>query len=385
MSMIVRRLCLTLLLVGAAGGVVGAKEKAPKFPEHVVVVIVGGGVRAADFGDAKTMPRLKALMDRGRVVKKVQAGAPDPYSATMRILTGRNETIEAAKLPRSAYPTLMEYVRHDRKLPAEKVWYVSFEGGDHLHLATSTDAAYGVAAAPSVATGVGAFAGPLARFLEDRGRPDPVEDDAWAVLRKLRLLGREARRSWLPQDLDAGLPSAERVERALLRELDRKRHPALLKQTHPTTPRDEQAIRAALTVLAVHRPVLTVIRLGEAERAVHSFDEYRAVLAHADEGLGRLEDAVAADEQMRGKTTFVVLPDLGRNEKPDAEGRLGADDASKQRTRVSVVFAGPGLRRRGRVEGDASLDDVCPSVAWLLGARAPAANGRVWTGLFRDR
>ena len=232
----------------------------------------------------------------------------------------------------------MEYVRHDRKLPAEKVWYVSFEGGDHLHLATSTDAAYGVAAAPSVATGVGAFAGPLARFLEDRGRPDPVEDDAWAVLRKLRLLGREARRSWLPQDLDAGLPSAERVERALLRELDRKRHPALLKQTHPTTPRDEQAIRAALTVLAVHRPVLTVIRLGEAERAVHSFDEYRAVLAHADEGLGRLEDAVAADEQMRGKTTFVVLPDLGRNEKPDAEGRLGADDASKQRTRVSVLL-----------------------------------------------
>ena len=380
-----RLLCLVPVLLGLALPSAGAKEKDAKFPSHVVMVLVGGGVRAADLGDPALMPRLAALGGRGRVIEGVASGAPDPYSAAMRILTGRAERIDAARLPRPRTPTLAEYVRRDLALPQEKVWYVSFEGGDHLHLAWSTDAAYGMGCRPGVASGLGAFAGPLAPFLESRGRPDPIEPAAWAVLRRLRLLSRDAHRTWLPKDLDAGLPSAERVERALLRELDRKRHPDLLRQTHPRNPRDEQAFRTALTVLAVHRPTLTILRLGEAEQAVASYEAYRAVLAGADDGIGRLEAAVAADAEMRGRTTFVVLADMGRNARPDDQGRLGADDASKQRQSVRVVFAGPGLARRGRVQGPRSLDDVCPTVAWLLGARTPAANGRVWRGLLNER
>lgn len=393
------RRCLVLpavlvLALCAGGGAEGplswlrpvqAKEKPAAFPEHVVLIILGGGVRSADLADSALMPRLAAMGAAGCVVKKISSGAPDSYSAAMRILTGRRQEIDAARLPRPEHPTLCEYVRRDLDLPAEKVWFVSYEGEDHLHLAYSTDAAYGVACAPGIATGIGAFAHPLESFLEARGRPDPIEPGAWKVLRRLRRMSREARRSLLPRDLDAGLPRAERVERALLRELDRKRHPDLLALTHPLNPRDEQAIRAAQTVLAVHRPALTVVRLGEAARAVASYEAYRKVLAAADAGIGRLRDAVAADKLLAGKTSFLVLSDRGRNEKPDAAGRLDADDASRQRGFVRLVFVGPGLRRRGRVEGARSLDDVCPSIAHLLGVRTPSANGRIWAGLFNER
>lgn len=373
---------LVLLLLALSAQ---AKEKLPRFPDHVVLVILGGGVRTADMADAVLMPRLAAMGAAGCVVTKITSGEPDSYSAAMRILTGRHEEIPAARLPRPDYPTLCEYVRRDLELPAEKVWFISYDGEDHLHLAYSTDAGYGVACAPGIATGIGAFASPLKGFLEAHGRPDPVEPAAWKALRRLRLMSREARRSLLPRDLDAGLPRAERVERALLRELDRKRHPDLLALSHPLTPRDEQAIRATLTVLAVHRPVLTVVRLGEAAQAVASYSAYRKVLAAADAGLGRLLDAVAADKRLAGHTSIVVVSDRGRNERPDEAGRLDADDASRQRGFVRLVFVGPGLRRRGRVEGARSLDDVCPSIGHLLGVRTPAASGRIWAGLFHER
>jgi hypothetical protein len=375
--------CTLLALPG--GRAVHAKEKEVLFPSHVILVILGGGVRAADLEDEALMPHLTALGKSGRVVRDVVSEAPDPYSAALRILTGRSEAIPAGTMPRPSTPTVCEYVRRGLELPAEKIWYVSYEGEDQLHLAASADPAYGVASAPSVASGMGAFAGPLAAFLEQGGRPDPVDPEAWALLQRLRTMSRAARRTWLPQDLDAGTPRAERVERALLQELDRKHHPDLLTQTHPLNPRDEQAFRAALTVLAVHRPVLTVVRLGEASQGVASFESYQTVLKQADAGIGRLWEAAQADKALQGRTSLLVVGDMGRNAEPDAAGRLDADDASKQRKAVRLVFAGPGLRRRGRVEGARSLEDVCPTIGHLLGVQTPAAHGRAWTGLLNER
>ena len=71
------------------------------------------------------------------------------------------------------------------------------------------------------------------------------------------------------------------------------------------------------------RPILTVVRLGEAEQAQVSLERYRAVLAANDAGIGRLRAAVAAEERMAGRTLFLVVGDRGRNEQPEAGGALG--------------------------------------------------------------
>ena len=184
----------------------------------------------------------------------------------------------------------------------------------------------------------------------------------------------------MPQTIDAGLPRAERVERALLRELDRKAR--LLPKLNP---RDEQAFRAALTVLEIHRPVLTVVRLGEAAQAQASYDAYRNILVAADKGIARLRKAVANDKHMAGRTTFLVVADRGRNAEPDENGRLDADDDSKQRRRVQLVFEGPGLRRRPSLRGPRSLADVCPTIGHLLGVPTDGAAGQAWTTLLNER
>lgn len=357
-----------------------AKPKPPAFPSHVVLVILGGGVRPDDMRDAELMPTLAAMADEGRYVTKVVSGAADAYAASARILTGRSEIVDPAAKQRPAWPTLGEYARVGLDLPATRTWFVSFEGGDRLHLAHSTHEQYGEVVAPSTTFGQGPFAQPLESFLEVLGRPLPQDPAAWAKVRRLRLVSREAVSIWLPREVDAGLPRAERVERALLKELDRK---ALLNRG--PNPRDEQAFRAALTVLAVHRPVLTVVLLGEAEQGQASYEAYRRVLAANDGGLRRLRAAVAADPAMAHATTFVVVADRARAAKPDAEGRLPEAPDTKAGRITGVVVHGPGLARRPKSAGPRALEDLVPTLGHLLGFETPHATGTAWTGLLNPR
>ena len=379
-------LLAALVVLGAAPrpsharGGAKTKAKVAAFPEHVVLVILGGGVRPADLRDASLMPTLAAMAEEGEYVTKVASGARDAYSASARILTGRDESIDAAAKPRPAWPTLCEYARAGLKLPETKTWFVSFEGGDRLHLAHSEHAEYGAVRAPAETYGAGPFAQPLERFLEVLGRPLPQDPAAWAKVRRLRNVSREAVRVWLPAEVDAGLPRAERIERALLRELDRK---ALLNRG--PNPRDEQAFRAALTVLAVHRPVLTVVQLGEAEQAQASYEAYRKVLAATDGGIARLRQAVDDDPALAGKTTFVLVAGRSRAAEPDDAGRLPEAPAQAKDKSTGVLLHGPGLARRPRHKAPRSLEDLCPTIGHLLGFETPHATGSAWVGLVNPR
>ncbi len=375
MTRAVATVCLLLAFVPGAHAKDNAKEA-----KHVVMIILGGGVRTEDMLDDEVMPVLAAMAKEGRVVKKIASGAPDGYAAAARLLTGRDDKLDGAALARPPVPTLCEYVRQARDLPPEKAWFVSCDGGDHLHLAASTHPRFGSVFAPSIAHGMGAFAQPLQSFLDKLGRPVPMDPDAWGQLRALRGLSRQLMSVWLPRSVDAGLPRSEAVERALLREIDRK---SLL--VDGPNPKDVRAFRAARNVIEIHRPVLTVLRLGEAEQAQASFEQYKAVLRANDTWIGRLRKVVAGDKAMAGRTTFVVVADRGRNEKPDEKGRLGEDDASKQRGFVALVAVGPGLARRSGLKGPRSLDDVCPTVARLLGIETPHASGRAWMELLAAR
>ncbi len=366
--------------VSHARGGKKAKPKPPKHPSHVVLVVLGGGVRPDDLKDDELMPTVAAMAEEGRYVTKVESGVADDYSAAVRILTGRSDAVDAAAKPRPAWPTLPEYVRAHGGHGPSSCWLVSFEGGDRLHLAHSSHAKYGAVLAPQTAHGLGAFGQPMESFLEAMGRPLPVEAEGWQRLRRLRNISRQAASIWLPREVAAGRPRTEAVERALLREIDTK---SLLNRG--PNPRDETAFRAALTVLAVHRPVLTVVLLGEAAQAQASFAAYQAVLKANDRGVRRLQKAVAADPAMAGKTTFVIVADRARAAKPDAQGRLGEAPDDKRGRMTGVIVHGPGLARRPRLKGPRSLCDLCPTIGHLLGVETPHATGTAWAGLLEPR
>lgn len=364
---------LALLGLLADAAPLRARDEEPRRPSHVVLVVLGGGVRSADLLDAGRMPVLAGWGARGIAVDRVRSGARDAWTGAARILTGVDEGLDGAARARPGVPTLMEVVRSRRGLPREAVWFVSFEeSADALRLSFSTDPEYGPGAAPSGTYGQGPFAQPLGPFLERTGRPLPLSPEAFDLLRGLRAMSREAASVWLPEGVGAGTAAAERVERALLRDLDRR---TLLAEG--PIPRDERAHRAARAVLEIHRPTLLVLHLGEAEAAQVSFERYGEVLAAWDRALGRLEETVRADPALAGRTAFFVVADRGRDERPSAQGGLGEGQPSARD--VAVVAFGPGLRARTKPKGPRSIEDLCPTIGALLGVETPRASGRVWS------
>lgn len=370
-------LLLALPLAVLPSPALWAKEPAPAAPQHVVVLLVGGGVRARDLLDAR-MTAVKALAGQGSAVEGVATPRRNAWLATLDLLTGRTDGPETEGRQRPAHPTLFEHLRSQPAMRAEDVWLCVGAPGDDERLGASSDPAYGPSVGARVASGLGALGEPLKGFLEDLGRPLPVPEGVWPLLRRLRALNRETAGPFLPDEVDAGTAEAERVERAVLTELDRR---ALLVKAPSVE--DERALRAALTVLAVHRPRLLVVRLTGAQAGLESQARYEEALLAADRGLERLRAAVEADPRLQGRTAFVVATDIGRNAKAGASGGLGVDDDSVDRRTAVVVLAGPGVKVGGRVKGPRTLADVAPTLGRLLGVALPGVTGRAWDEVLR--
>ncbi|MHC5010517.1 MAG: hypothetical protein ACYTG6_06125 [Planctomycetota bacterium] len=357
--MTMQRVLLPLMVVLVAVGSPAAGEDEPGRPcDRVILVLLGGG-RLEEMSDAERMPALTALAEDGFAVA-LEAAVDRPHAASVELLTGRTPDVTSAAHERPRHPTLFELTRHARDLPREQVWFVSHEGGDALRLAHSLDPAFGVSAAPSVAHGDGAFGEPLHPVLASFGRPLPTEEEAWRVLRGLRVRSRQAVGPWLPKEVDAATPEAERLERAVLRELDRRA--ALVRGPNP---RDQRALRSAMTVLDVHRPVLTVVRLGDLRGAG---EERAERLAATDRSLAAFRTFVAADPALASGTAVLVV---GETPPPRS--------VSEGTRRVLLVGAGAGLRttrRRGERPAP-TVRDLAPTVLQLLGVDATAASGRV--------
>jgi hypothetical protein len=371
-------LALAFVCVLSASGL-EAKDPAPAAgPTHVVALVLGGGVRASDVLDPTRMPQVAAFAAQGLKADALPTQRPSAWLSLRDLLTGREDEPEAPGRPQTANPTLFEVVRLQPGVPAEAVWLVDAGSTGEPGLQASTHPAYGASLAASVAPPEGALAAPLAAFLEQMGRPLPVPDHVWPLLRRLRDVNRRSVGPFLPESIERGLADAERVERAVLRELDRKA--TFVKAAQPA---DEKAVRAALTVLAVHRPRLLVVRVTGAQSAHQSQEAYFAALRQADDAFARLGAAVTADPVLAPRTVLAVLTEGGRNAKPDANGGLGATEESPARRHALALMAGPGVKPGSRPKGAARLADVAPTLARLLGGRFPPGSGRAWEECLR--
>jgi hypothetical protein len=355
-----------------------AKDEAPlpQGPRRLVLLVLGGGVRASDVLDASRMPTAAALAEEGLLADALPTPRANAYLALRDLLTGRHDEADEPGRPPTAWPTLFEHVREQsrevRGARGEDVWFVESDAVAGPGLSSSTHPSYGPTLGALTARGDGAFGEPLKSFLEQMGRPLPVPEQVWPLLRRLRGVNRKAVGVFLPEGVDSGTPEAERVERAVLAELDRKA--AFVKAASVG---DEKATRAALTVLAVHRPRLLVLRLTGAEVGQQSVVAYYEALRQADQALGRLRAAVAADPALAGATSFAVATEMGRNAKPDASGGLGATEESPSRRRALLLATGPGFKKGSKPKGGGALEDVAPTLARWLGVSMPHATGRV--------
>jgi len=347
-------------------------------PAHVVLVILGGGVRSQEMlGRPDLMPTIRDVGRAGVASDGWVAGGGDPVDATEAILTGREVAVSTPNPTRPVFPTILEYARTALPDP-HAVWYASFADGEALDLATSAHPAYGAAFAPSLAVGDGPFGEPLRGLFKLFGRPNPTSARTWALLDAMR----DATAKASPPRGAAGTPPAavaeeRRLERALLEEVDRRS-----RDLAGAAGLDARALRAGLTVLRVFRPRLLVVRLGQADVAMKDLYGYWDVLKRNDAELARLRREIAADPALATTTTLLVVGDLGRDEAQNATGGYARGDGSPAQRTVAFVAEGVGVRVGAAARAPRATADLCPTIGRLLGVATPHATGRARDDLF---
>jgi uncharacterized protein (DUF1501 family) len=146
-------------------------------------------------------------------------------------------------------------------------------------------------------------------------------------------------------------------------------------QTTGPSALDARALRAARTVLRVHRPRLLVVRLGQADVAHEDLFAHWEVLKRNDAGIARLREELESDPAL-ARTALLVVADLGRNASQNAAGGYDHDDGSEDATTVALVALGAGVRKGATVRPPLDVRDLCPTIGRLLGFPTPFAEGR---------
>lgn len=338
--------------------------------QRVVLVVFGGGVRARELlGRPDLCPTLRAIGAAGSASDGWACAGADPTDATKAILLGRTVPVMTPGRVRPDRPTMLECARKGLSLDAGRVWFASYADGEALAIASSDHESYGPAFAPSIAVREGPFAERLRGLFRLFGRPDPTKERTWEHLRRLRRATAAASQAQGVDD--AGTDEGMRLERALLEEVDRR-----AVDLGGAAGLDARAMRAGITVLRLFRPVLLVIRLGQADVGSKSVAEYFDVLHRDDQELARLRAAIASDPALAGSTTLIVTSDLGRDQDAGPAGGLGRGDGSIDATTCAVVAEGPGVRKGALPRAPRDVRDLAPSIARLLGFAMPFAEGR---------
>lgn len=362
---VVRGLCNWLLFVGVLLCTVRA-EASPQPAQRVVVVVLGGGVRPLDVAHAERMPALHAWSQRDVLrIPGIESGARSLDEALARLLSGSPAYEEHGQALRPRVRTILD--RADG-------WFVSHAAGTALQPATHRLPADPGRPPPGrFAMGAGAFAEPLAPLLEAWGRPLPAEGRAAELLAGLRAHHRREAATALPADVRLGLPAFDRVEQAVLAELDRR---SLVR--HGPLVHDARTLAMAATVLEVYRPGLLVVRLADLAVADASEARYLEVVSALDRELAVWLRTIDAAQEGATRAAIVVVSDRARRRVAEADGRLleargpREDDGS-----VALVRAPSGVLRMP--PAPRRLEDVAPTVAaWLRLEAEPGVEGRSW-------
>ena len=333
--------------------------------KHLVLVAFAGGVRSREtFGTPANIPFLRAMADEGVLFNRTRVSNLGHFGASLSIFTGISEARGIRENARGPDPTLFEYLRKDGGLTDSDVWISTSGGAQQTNYSASSHRDYGPKYGANVLDGDGIFNAEFKGLLDGFGRMRDVPGGETDALREMRKV------------LDAGKggadpESAARIEKYILEELTRG-----TANINGPAAGDRKAIRVARNLITIFKPKVTGIVLQNADTAHGNFNGYVDVIRQNDAALGELWEAVKADPELRDSTSFIILPEFGRDR--DLNSRRGLDhgDGSDDLRYVTTTCWGPDFK--SGVEYDDVIDaiDVAPTVTSMFGTRAAFSKGK---------
>lgn len=348
-----------------------------RLTQRVVLVVFGGGVRSRETLGSGNTPNLDRIAADGVLYPRTAVRNVGHYGAAVSVLTGGFENFGIREDARPSMPTLFEVLRRETGLAATDVWLSTSGSDQETNYAYSTASGYGAPYGANLIGGEGIFNAEFKQLVVGQGGISRVDEGEETVLAGMRgavetplpVLGQPG----LGNDAEATV----RIERYILDELR-----GATSSVSGLGAGDAKALQVATKLLAIFRPRMLTVTLRAPDVAHGSFNDYVTVIRRNDAELGKLFDAIRADEELAGSTALFVLPEFGRDRDFNARRGLDHGDTSKELLQVASVAWGPDFRRGREESREVSSIDVAPTIASLFGARLGPRTGTVLPGLF---
>jgi len=150
---------------------------------------------------------------------------------------------------------------------------------------------------------------------------------------------------------------------------------------------DRLVISALLDVLQDDAPTISLANLHHADNIAHYSEDpqdYLDGVTEQDDQLHRTWQALQTRQTTMDQTLLVILGDHGRHREGDGTPWQTHGDSCAGCREIPIFFFGPGIAENQILNSAATLDDVAPTIAHLLGLELPYAEGMILEDALSD-
>ena len=351
-----------------------AGKESAKPSNKAIVVTFGGGARYQDTFAPEgwvNIPHLTGeLFSQGLFYPTARnEGLTGHFTSSSALLTGNWQYVDTFGSERPASPTVFEYFRKERGLPAEETWVIatnksfSLIGGSGLR-------GYG-----------GPYAGnvilPKQLLLEaiqaavgtEKG---PGVEDREAFARQMLSALDEGYENYGWQVYDSGRKLSQELKASLSKSL-------LDYFNDPSVPSSGDELTFFMTKEIMNRfaPSLILVNFWDIDIAHYgSYSLYLQAIRRTDRLVYELWQHVQSSPPYRDRTTMMVIPEVGRDSDIHGNGFANHRSGDDSCRRVWLLALGQGVPRGTASERVIRHIDVAPTVAQILGFKMPGCEGK---------
>jgi hypothetical protein len=338
----------------------------------VILVTFGGGVRYSETfapDGLRNIPRLAALQPEGRFFRTcVNGGVLSHFNSTASICTGNWQRVDDFGFQPPASPTIFETYRKAAKAGPLDAWVIA-TNKSFAAMGSSQDRDFGVPYGANV-------------VLPKQLLLDAVQD----IVRKPQPGGvavRENVQQRLETILNEGyegvgwtiFKGGRGLDRAVRQTLTRGLAEFINGPEAPSSG-DELTFFIAREVMREFSPRLMLVNFWDMDVAHWgAYSLYLQAVTRTDRLTGMLWDEVESNPKYRGKTTVLILPELGRDgDQNTANGFLNHRSGDASCRNMWMLALGAGVAK-GETERPIRHIDLAATTAAMLGVQ-----GQAWEG-----
>ncbi|HEY2934293.1 MAG TPA: hypothetical protein VGK99_21330 [Acidobacteriota bacterium] len=351
----------------------GAIEQPAKSDRKLIIVTFGGGVRYSEtFASEglKNIPYLAKLQPQGLFFSRcTNSGVLSHFNSTASIVTGNWQRVDDFGFEAPATPTVFEYYRKQSKASPMDAWVIA-TNKSFSTMGAGSDRDWGMPYGANVVLPKQLLLEAVSNVIKKK--PEHGVASRENVLRQLESILNEGYEGVGWTIFKAGRQLDREVREMLTR--------GLIEYINgPETPSsgDELTFFITREVMREFSPRLILVNFWDMDVAHWgSYSLYLQAITRTDRLVGLLWEEIQTNAKYRGRTTLLVLPEIGRDgDFNAANGFLNHRSGDASCRNVWLLAMGAGISP-GQVERPVFHVDVCATAAELLGMKAGEMAGR---------